>query len=87
MNKAKRTKQVVSFLDEIRKDIVTTNEIQLMRLEILKRMELRAIEENSDYAVEKIKKYAEKRKQNIREYPALKLKSQTIGGKMVISNL
>ncbi|GEM_PF-4222273 len=87
MNKAKRAKIITCLLDEMRKDIVATNELQLMRLEFLKRMELCAIEENSDHAVMKIRLYMEQRKQNIREYPSLKLKSQTIDGKMVISNL
>lgn len=87
MNRTKRAKIITCLLDEMRKDIVITNEFQLMRLEILKRMELGAIEENSDHAVKKIKKYVEQQKQNIREYPALKLKSQTIDGKMIIYNL
>ncbi len=87
MNKQTRAKIIKKLLDELRKDIVVTNELELMQLEYLMRKENNAVEENSDYAVEKVKNYVEQRKQNVREYPALKLKSQTIDGKMIISNL
>jgi len=85
--KSKRAKIIKELFDELRSDIVVKNEFQLLRLEYLKRMELNAIEENSDEAVERIRKYVEKKKQDISEYPALRLRSQWINGKFVVTKL
>lgn len=85
--KAHRAKIIRELLDELRKSIVVKHEMQMFRLEYLKRMEDRAIEENTDEAVERIRKYVEKEKNQIQEYPALGLKSQWINGKFVITKL
>jgi len=78
---------IKSLLDGLRKDIVVKNEMQLLRLEHLKRIEDRAIEENSDESVEQIREYVYKQKNEIREYPVLGLKSQWINGEFIITKL
>lgn len=87
MKKRDRAKVVKGLLDEVRSKIVPKNEMQMMRLEYIKRMELRAIDENTDEAVEKIKKYVLKEKNNIMEYPTLRLKSQWINGEFIVTKL
>lgn len=87
MKKFERAKIIKSLLDELRNNIIIESNLELIRLEHLKKMENRAIEENTDDAVEKIKEYVFKEKNNIMEFPAIGVKSQQINGEFKITKL
>lgn len=63
--KKERAKIIHGLFNELRKDIIVVNELQLRRLELYESMENRAIEENSDKAVSRIRKMIKERKRKI----------------------
>lgn len=85
--KKDRAKIIKRSLDELRKKIEIKNELQLIYLELLKRMENKAIEENSDEAVKRIKEYVKTKKYKIYKFPLLGIKTKRINDKMVISKI
>ncbi len=74
-----RAKLIKDLLDSVRKEIKITSEMSLMRLEGLEKMEKRAIEENTNAAVDRIKKFVREQKRKV-----YKLKS--IGKKFVVED-
>ncbi len=77
--KKERAKLIKDLLDKVRKDIEIKSEMSLLRLENLEKMEDRAIEENTDAAVDRIKKIVREQKRRV-----YKLKS--IGKKFIVEN-
>lgn len=87
MTKTQRAKTIRDLLDELRKDIVVKNEMQMFSLELLKRKENNAIDENTDEAVEKVREFVEMKKLNKKIYPALRLKSEWVEGKFTVTKI
>ena len=65
--KKERTAVIKRLFEELRKEIVVKHELHLMMLRNYEDMENRAITENSDIAVKRIKKYVAERKKRVYE--------------------
>lgn len=85
--KSNYQKQIHQLFEEIRKTIEIKNELQIMRLEILEKMEKDALIENSQKAVDRIKRMIERRKQKVFNFPYAGKRIEIKADKIIVTPL
>lgn len=67
-------KKIHTLFEQLRSEIEIRNKIQILQLEILERMEQRALEENSKAALDHVKIFMKRRNKRYSIFPLLERK-------------